>query len=238
MTAALATRVQAEKRAISDQDRDCAITVRAFELVTSGPFDRIVRVDGSHAPDEGATAAECLGLLSQADVDHEHQTRLVVLDSRWFSLSGSDDTATRESITTAMGVGPNPMSMPWASSAVFACADTAARAQARDLVFEWLARERVALQPAVKADKDMLSQVQDDAREALKRLDDIVRQCYRHIIFLVPKRDSGRSVVFLRLPKDTQSALNGSDVWEELRHYRQAFGPAEIDGSRTTLTHP
>ena len=232
MTAALATRVRAEKRGINDLDRDCAITVRSFELATPGPFDRIVRVDGSHAPDQGATAAECLELLSRAEIDHKHQTRLVVLDSRWFSLSGRDDTATRESITAAMGVGPTPLSMLWASSAVFACADTAMRAQARHLVFEWLARERVALQPAVKADNDMLKQVQDEAQEALKRLDDMVRQCYRHLIFLAPKSDSGRRVVFRRLPKDTQSALNGSDVWEELRQYREASSPADLDGSR------
>ena len=234
MTTALATRVRAEQRAISDRDRDCAITVRSFELVTSGPFDRIVRVDGSHAPDNGATAADCLGLLSRADIDNEHQTRLVVLDSRWFSLSGGDDgddTATRESITAALGFGPSPGSVQWASSAVFACADTAMRAQARDLVSEWLGRERVALHPAVKADKDMLTQVQDEAQQAAKRLDDMVRLCYRHIIFLAPRSGSESSVEFLRLPKDTQSALNGSDVWEELREYREAFSPAEFDGS-------
>ena len=230
MTTALARRVRAEKSAISDRDRDCAITVRSFELVTSGPFDRIVRVDGGHAPDGGANAEECLGLLSRAGIDHE-QTRLVVLDSRWFSLSGDDDTATRESVAAALGVGPNPMSVQWASSAVFACADTAARAQARSLVAEWLGRERVALHPAVKADKDMLRQVQDEAREAAKRLDDMVRLCYRHVIFLAPRSGSESSVEFLRLPKDTQSALNGSDVWEELREYREAFSPAAFDGS-------
>ena len=74
----------------------------------------------------------------------------------------------------------------------------------------------------------MLRQVQDEAREAAKRLDDMVRQCYKHIIYLAPKGDVGRSVEFLTLPKDTQSALNGSDVWEELRKYRKALSPAEF----------
>ena len=227
MTAELTEMIQAEKWSLSDRDRDCAVTVRAFELATSGPFGRIVRVDGSHAPDRGPATEECLGVLSRAGIDQE-QTRLVVLDSRWFSLSGGDDTATRESTAAAMGVGPNPMRVRWASSAVFVCADTAARAHARSIVYEWLARERVALHPAVKADKDMLRQVQDEAREAAKRLDDMVRQCYKHIIYLAPKGDVGRSVEFLTLPKDTQSALNGSDVWEELRKYRKALSPAEF----------
>ena len=230
MTTTLALRVQVEKTALSDRDRDCAITVCAFDLATPGPFDRIVRVDGSHAPDAGPTTAECIGLLSRSGLDHAHQTRLVVLDSRWFSLFSGDDSATRESTAAAMGVGANPMSVQWASSAVFACADAAGRAQARSLVSDWLARERVALHPVVKADKDMLRQVQDEARDARERLDDMVRRCYRHIIYLAPKGDDGRSVEFLRLRKDAQSALNGADVWEELRECRKVLSPGEFNG--------
>lgn len=230
VTASLATMIQAEKRSVSDQDRDCAITVRAFELATSGPFDRIVRVDGSHAPDRGANAKECLGVLSRAGIDRKHQTRLCVLDSRWFSLCSDDDTATRESTVAAMGVGPSPMSVQWASSAVFACADTASLAEARGRVSDWLALERVALHSAVEADKDMHRQIQREAQQFRERLDDMVRQCYKHIIYLAPKGDYGSSVEFLRLGNATHSALNGSDVWEELAERRKTFSPSEFDG--------
>jgi len=222
--------IQAEQQSISDQDRDCAITVRAFELVTSGPFDRIVRVDGSHAPDGGVNAEGCLGVLSRAGIDRKHETRLCVLDSRWFSLCSDDDTATRESTAAAMGVGPNPMTVQWASSAVFACADTAARDEARGCVSDWLARERIALHSAVKADNDMHRQVQREAQHTRERLDDMVRQCYKHIIYLAPKGDDGASVEFRRLGNATHSALNGSDVWEELAERRKAFNPGEFDG--------
>lgn len=230
MTTALATMIEAEKRSVSDQDRDCAITVRAFELATSGPFDRIVRVDGSHAPDGGANAMECLGVLSRAGIDREHQTRLCVLDSRWFSLCSDDDTATKESTVAAMGVGPNPMTVQWASSAVFACADTAARDEARGRVSDWLARERITLHSAVKADNDMHRHVQREAQHTGERLDDMVRQCYKHIIYMAPKGDDGASVEFRRLSNASHSALNGSDVWEELAERRRAFSPGEFDG--------
>ena len=231
----LAMLTRAEKKTVSDRDRDRAITERAFDLATSGPFDRIVQADGGDAPDGGATAQACLEVLSQAGIDNKHQTRLVILDSRWFSLFNGDDSATREAATAAMGVGSSPMSVQWASSAVFACANTAVRAQARGLASEWIARERVSQHPAVKADKDMHKQANDDAREAKKRLEGMVRQCYKHIIYLAPKGDYERDVEFLRLRKDTQSALNGSDVWEELREYRKAFNPGEF--SRKVLLH-
>ena len=131
-----------------------------------------------------------------------------------------------------MGVGPNPTSVQWASSTVFACANTAVRAQARGLASEWIARKRVAEHPAVKADKDMHKQAQEEAREAKKRLDSMVRQCYKHIIYLAPKGDYERSVEFLRLRKDTQSALNGSDVWEELRRIQQGVQLRRIHPQR------
>ena len=206
----LAMLTRAEKKTVSDRDRDGAITERAFDLASSGPFDDILQADGGDAPEKGGTAQGCVAVLSQAGIDNKHRARLVILDSRWFSLFNGDDTATREATTAAMGVGPNAMSVQWASSAVFACANTAVRAQARGLASEWIARKRVAEHPTVKADDDMRKQAQEEAREAKKRLDSMVKQCYKHIIYLAPKGDYERSVEFLRLRKDTQSALNGS----------------------------
>ena len=222
---------RAEKETVSDRDRDSAITERAFDLATSGPFDNIVQVDGGDAPERGSTTEDCLGVLSQPGIDNKHQTRLVILDSRWFSLFNGDDHATREAAEAAMGVGPNALSVQWASSAVFACANTAVRSQARGLASEWLARERVVEHSAVQADEDMKKKALEDAREAKRRLDGMVKQCYKHIIYLAPTGDYERSVSFARLSKDTQSALNGSDVWEELREQRKAFNPGEFNSS-------
>ncbi|MCY4294037.1 MAG: DUF499 domain-containing protein, partial [Acidimicrobiaceae bacterium] len=51
----LAMLTRAEKKTVSDLDRDRAITDRAFALASSGPFDKIVRADGGDASDTGAT---------------------------------------------------------------------------------------------------------------------------------------------------------------------------------------
>ncbi len=231
----LAMLTRAEKKTVSDADRDEAVTDRAFEIATSGPFDKIVKVDGGAIPAEGVTTQDCRGVLEQAGIDDKHQTRLVVLDSRWFSLFNGNDSATRESLPSAMGVGSDPMSVQWASSAVFACSHTAVRQQARGLAAEWLARERVASLPAVQADDDMKKRARDDAAEAKKRLDNMVRQCYKHIVYLAPQGEFHRDIAFVRIRKDTQSALSGADVWGELREERKAFRQGEFD--RSVLLH-
>ncbi len=228
---------RAEKKTVTDTDRDRAITERAFKLASTGPFDDIVEVDGGDITPGSASAEGCLQVLAQAGIDHKHQTRLVILDSRWFSLFNGDDTATRQSATAAMGLtadhsdGLAPMSVQWASSTVFACSNTAVRAQARGLASEWLARSRVAEHPTVQADDDMRQKAQEAVREAEQKLDAMVKQCYRHIIYLAPKGEHGRGVEFVRLSKDTKSALNGSDVWEELRDRSKAFNPGEFTGN-------
>ena len=231
----LAMLTRAEKKTVGKADRDKAVTERAFEIVTSGPFDKIVRAEGGDVPAGGVTAEGCRAVLEQAGIDNKHQTGLVVLDSRWFSLFNGNDSATREATAAALGTGTDPMSVQWASSTVFACANTAVRRQARGLAAEWLARKRVALLPAVRADQDMKKRAREEASEAKKRLDKMVRQCYKHIVYLAPKGEYQRDIEFLRIRKDTQSALSGADVWGELREARKAFQQGEFD--HTVLLH-
>ncbi len=225
----LAMLTRAEKKTVSNADRDKAVTDRAFEIAASGPFDKIVKAEGGDVPAGGVTAEGCRAVLEQAGIDNKHQTRLVVLDSRWFSLFNGNDSATREAAAAALGTGPNPMSVQWASSTVFACANTAVRRQARGLASEWIARERVAQLPVVQADQDMKRRARAEAAKAKKRLDKMVRQCYKHIIYLAPKGEYQRAVEFLRIRKDTQSALSGADVWGELREHSKAFRHGEFD---------
>ncbi|MXV86625.1 MAG: DUF499 domain-containing protein [Acidimicrobiales bacterium] len=219
---------KAEKQAVSEVDRDRAVTERAFELTSSGPFDSVVHVDGGDVPTDGTSFAAACDVIGQAGIDRQHQTRLVILDSRWFSLFNGDDTVTREAIEAATGRGPSPMSVQWASSAVFAVANTATRAQARGLASEWLARKRVAELPTVQADEDMASQAKRDAAEALQELDARVRLCYRHVVYLAPKGEFEREERFVRLTNDKQDALNGAHVWALLRDESKAFEVGEF----------
>ena len=219
---------KAEKQAVSEADRDQTVTERAFQLTSSGPFGAVIPVDGGEVPAGGISLEAARDVIGQAGIDRQHQTRLVILDSRWFSLFNGDDTVTRGAIAAAMGLGSSPMSVQCASSAVFAVANTATRAQARALASEWLARKRVAELPAVQADDDMSVQAKRDAADALKELDARVRLCYRHVVYLAPKGEFDREERFVRLPNDRQDALNGTNVWALLRDESKVFEPTEF----------
>ena len=222
---------RAEKKTITDKDRDRAITDRAFELAKKhkGPFDKIVLVDGHEVPPEGVTVQGCRHVLEE-ELEDSRRTRLAILDSRWFSLFNGDDSATRRSVTAVFGVGPDRMPTEWASSVVLACANTALRAQARGLASEWLARKRVAELPNVKTDPDMGDRAREQERKAKAELDRKVKLCYKHVIYLAPKEEHDRDVEFIRIAKDTRTALSGVDVWTELRDRSKAFLHGELTG--------
>ncbi len=222
---------RAEKKTITDKDRDRAITDRAFELAQKhkGPFDKIVLLDGDDVPPEGVTLEGCRRILEEELGDSRH-TRLAILDSRWFSLFNGDDSTTRQSVTAALGVGPNRMPSEWASSIILACANTALRAQARGLASEWLARRRVAELPNVETDPQMRDKAREQERKAKNELDKKVKLCYKHIIYLAPKEEHDRGVKFIRIAKDTRTALSGADVWNELRDHSKAFRQSEFTG--------
>ena len=227
----LAMLTRAAREAVPETAREKAITDRAFALAerSSGPFDRVVCVDGGPVPDSGATVQGCLDVITAAGIDNKHQTRLVILDSRWFSLFNGDDSATRESLAAAMGLGADALTVGWASSAVFACAHTALRAQARGLAREWLACCNVAEIDSVRDDPQMLEGAQRQQREASEQLDKRVRLCYKHIVYLAPKGEHGRDIEFRRIQRDALTALSGADVWAELRDASKAARPGELN---------
>ena len=228
---------RAEREAISDSERDRALVERTLAITrneTASPFDKVVPVDGGEIPLGGITTEQCLNILQEADIDSRHTTRLVILDPTWFSLFNGDDTATREAVTAALGVGPTPIASEWASSAVFACANTAVRAQARHLASEWVARRRVALR-VVEDDPDMAQRARKAEQEARKQLDRRIRLCYRHIIYLAPEGEHGRKEKFIRISRDTQTALRGRDVWSALREKSKTFRHNEF--GRAALLH-
>lgn len=222
--------IRSARQGVAPADRDKAITDRAFALAknSSGPFDRVICAEGEPVPTGGANVAGCLDVLRSADIDNKHQTRLVILDSRWFSLFNGDDSATRESLTAALGLGDDALSVQWAASAVFACAHTASRDQARNLAAEWLACRRVTEMDSVRADDDTLRRAQEQEQETLKQLDKRVRLCYKHIVYLAPKGDHDRKAEFRRVPRDELTSLSGLDVWAELRDASRAARAGEF----------
>ncbi len=221
---------RAEKTSIPDADRDKAITDRAFAIAqrTRKPFDKVLLVEGPPVPKDGVTTEKSQQVLKEELTD-SRETRLAILDSRWFSLFNGDDSATRDALEAGFGLGPRPLSTEWASSLVFACANTLLRAQARGLAAEWLARKRVSELPSVVADSDMHQKAKEETRKAQQQLDKRVRLCYQHIVYLAPKSTHQRQVGYIRIKKDTSTALQASDVWAELNTREKAFAPAQFN---------
>ena len=221
---------RAERKFIPDSLRDKAVTERAFSLAGSlspAPFARVLPIEGAEVPSEGVTLDGCLQVLEEELVD-VRGARLAILDSRWFSLYNGDDSASRQSLEAAFGLGPRAVPSEWASSLVFACANTVQRARARALAGEWLACRRVAETPSVRSDPDMAKRAASREREAREHLDKQVRLCYRHIAYLAPEGEYCRKVGFIRILGDDLTALDPAHVWNELHRYQKAFQADEF----------
>ena len=220
---------RAERQTVGDADRDETVAEIAFELAVSGPFQRVVEVRADSAPAGPVTADDLRGLLSAAGIDQQRQTRLAILDSRWFSLLNGDDSATRTAVQSAMGLGGDRLAVGWASSAVFACANTQLRSHARRIATDYLAWKRVCSLDAVKGDDDMATKARDQLSESKKRLHRAVKDSYQHVFFLSEDSTVGQASRDIRLQKENQSALDGSVVWAALTDEAKAFGPGELN---------
>ncbi|MYB24421.1 MAG: DUF499 domain-containing protein [Acidimicrobiia bacterium] len=212
-----------EREAVSDAERDAVVTSTAFDVATSGPFDRVVAVDGGEPPAEGVTFAGRRALLEAAGIDDRRSNRLVVLDSRWFSLNGGD-SETRAALRAAFGLGEDRLATSWASSAVFACINTQRRSHARAVAADCLAAERVAQLDAVKANDEHAAAAATELAEARRRLQRAVADAYQHVAYLADDGAGGRVERYLRLAEEGQSALNGAVVWAALDDADKAFG--------------
>ena len=217
-----------EREAITDVERDAAVTSMAFDLATSGPFDRVVEVDGIESPTDGIALGRLRDLLEGAGIDDRRSNRLVVLDSRWFSLNGGDSD-TRAALRAAFGLGDDRLAVSWASSAVFACINTQRRSHARAVAADYLAAQRVAELDAVKTNDEHADGAADTLRDARTRLRKAVLDAYSHIAYLADDGSGGRVGRYLRFQEENQSALNGAVVWAALDNADKAFGQGVFD---------
>ena len=212
-----------EREAITDVERDAAVTSMAFDLAKSGPFDRVVEVDGGELPADDITLKRLRVRLEAAGIDDRRSNRLVVLDSRWFSLNGGDSDA-RAALRAAFGLGDDRLAVSWASSAVFACINTQRRSHARAVAADFLAAGRVRQLDAVKTNDEHAQGATKAFREAETRLQRAVLDAYQHIAYLADDGSGGRTERYLRFQEDNQSALHGAVVWPELDGADKAFG--------------
>jgi len=217
--------IRAQRAMVSDADRDKVLADRAFSLVTSGPFNAVVKVETPPETDDLSP----LEILAGAGIDDAHKVRLVVLDPRRFSLLNGIDAETRTSVRAALGIGDEKLAVAWASSAIFVCVNTQRRAHARNLASEYEARHRVAALDAVKSDSDLRSKADEEVLETRNRLDKAIRAAYQHIIYLQEDGYGTRSEEVVRLDGDNETALHGDLVWKALATRDKVFDQGQFD---------
>ncbi len=216
---------------ISDEERDEEVSKTAERLLSTGPFKApvIVSADTSRSPRE---------VLATAGIDNARTARLVLLDSRQFSLLNGIDKDTREAIRSAMGIGPEKLPVQWASSAVFAVVNTQKRGVARGQALIYLAWDRVTGLDQVKSDDDLREKAADERQKARKNLETAVKRAYQHIAYLDLGSDAAgepRVDRTVTLEEENQTSLDGTTVWKKLVEAQKAFDEGKLSG--TALVH-
>ena len=220
---------RAQRKTVTDRDRDDKVTEIAFRLATSGPFNEIVNIDAGSAPDGPVTVEGCRKAIEAAGIDNKNTTRMIVCDSRWFAMLNGDDSATTGALRAAMGLGPDRINVIWASSAVFVVANTRARTNARGIAAEYLARTRAAEMDVISGDDQNRKTADEAVKECRARLEDAVRKSYQHIVYLAPVGEHDRELRTLRLHNGPENALNGTHVWNALADAGKAFNTGQFD---------
>ena len=210
------------KNSVSDDERAAELARRAEALATSGPFDRVIFVERSS---ETATPLEA---IEAAAIDEARKTRLVVLDPRLFTLLNGSDEETRVAIKAVMGIGEHKLPVNWASSAVFAVANMYRRRNAFIAARDYLAAQRVARREAVRSDKDLQRQAEEELLRAEGELVKQVRAMYQHVVWLGDDGEGNRAWNEYRFEGDMATALIGGHVWKVLQERGKAFGPGEF----------
>ena len=231
----LAMHARAEREAITEEERDGIVAQLAFDMATSGPFEAVIAVEGGDLPAGKPTVDALRSILEGAGIDDKHKTRLVVLDSRWFSLLNGIDSETRDAIRAAMGLGDRKLAVSWASSAVFVCVNTQRRSQARGLATEYLAWKHVSGLDTVMSNDELKVTAAEKRSEAEKRLRKAIKEAYQHIVYLAEDGQGGREERAIRLQKENQSALDGQIVWAALDDAGKVFGTGQFNA--TALVH-
>jgi hypothetical protein len=218
--------MRAARGTITEDERDAELARSAERLTSTGPFKKSLFVPA----DPDRTAHE---VLETAGIDDARATRLVVLDPEQFSLLNGVDHDTRAAIRAAMGIGPDKMPVQWASSAVFAVANTQRRGVARGAAVTYLAWDRVSEMADVKADAELIEKARGEKSQARRNLDTAIKRAYQHVLYLdMGDETAGETRVERMIPfeHENQTALDGTTVWKALVEAGKAFDVGTFSG--------
>lgn len=211
-----------ERSGVSDGDRDELLARTAERLAKTGPFKNRVFVEAPGVDHDERPSRE---ILASAGIDDARATRLVVLDPRRFTFLNGVDEDTRAAMRAALGLGEDRLPVQWASSAVFAVANTQRRRLARQHAAVHLAWKRVCEIDAVAADPELLEKARDERDQSRRQFEDAVRRAYQHVVYLGLDEDGQtRTDLHVRFDIESMTALDGAIVWAKLVEQGKAFG--------------
>lgn len=226
------TLVNSLRKTVTDDERDHVIVEFAQRLANTGPFKvkRFITADLARTPTD---------VLATAGLDDARTTRLFILDPAQFSLRNGIEQQTIQALKVAVGLGEGTARLPveWASSAVFAVANTQRRARARALAVEYLARQRALSAPEVQADADLTTTGNKELTAAKLELEKAVKRAYQHVAYLAqPNPDADRALDQITFDDENQSALDGTQVWKALADKEKVFDAGQFT-ARVLLYH-
>jgi hypothetical protein len=182
---------------------------RVQHLATKGSgFDALLFIE---RPDPQRVAQPLKEVF--ADIDQRRSNRLVILDSRRWTLLNGRDSSTRSDVEAVFGLSPDEITVDFAASCVVGCVNT----QRRDAMVK-RARAAYAWRLAVSEmdrDLDLYREMIDEAKRSLDQLDAEIRRAYQHYAYLVRDED-GLHAEFVKLEDDQRTALSGNEVWDEM----------------------
>lgn len=212
------------RRTITDSERDEVIVEFVQKLASNGPFRELkfVEADPQRSPAD---------VLATSGLDTAYTARLIVLDPAQYSLRNGMEQPTIEALTIAMGLGQGAQQLPvqWASSAVYAVANTQRRGHARNMAVEYLARQRALAAPEVQSDEELKTTGTRELADAKRQLERHIKRAYQHVVFLAqPDPNGDRYLDQLTFDDDNRTSLDGTTVWKELSDRDKVFDIAKF----------
>lgn len=218
--------IRAMRNTVTDEERHEAVAERARALLKADQF-----AEARFVPDIADQSHR--GVLVAADLDKPRATRLFALDPARFTVGNGTQRDTIDAVTAVLGLGPDPVAVQWAPSAVFLVASARGAALAGGKAAEYVAYQKVLTGPEIETDDEMAVKARTEREEARKRLDEAVQRAFQHVYYLAqPDPSAARTVTPRSLDKGT---LHGSVVWEELAEAQKAFRPGAFNA--TALLH-
>ena len=189
---------------VKSEERDELVWETAQRLMHKGPFDEVIPVE--------KPVSDTTTLGSVFDGVDSSSNRLVVLDSRHWTLLNGRDTVSRADIDALLGLGPRALRVDNAASCVVACVNNQRREVARKRAGEVLGWKYVIRQ--IDDTDDELAEARAKLSEADTRLRQDVARAFQHYAYLL--RAGELMVDFKRFDDDTRSSLRGENVWAQL----------------------